>query len=341
MMLLNAFNKDLRKRMLDLIWRQWTALGVHGYGVSWEGSPVDPDSLLLFSCTAARQDARLFDAMVEWMEHNGRYLGVTRVRRMLSSGAFAGEQVFHAVVQTTADSESAAKWTRLASRSECEADEEPLFYLSGGKPLPVVGEPDSRFLKWGLVRDRYDSRGVAGIFDSRNPAAILLRLRALLGVNARCDILLYLMLNPSGTPRAMARACGYEATTVVKAMREMANSGLLDVRKDGRHTVYRIEAGDWCKLLIEKDVALSWISWSQLFGALERIMTMLNHAVRTEESELGQASILRRVFEAGSIEALEKAGLGWRFGDFRDLPGAALIPHTTSKLDQLLQELGV
>ena len=31
-MRLNAFNEDLHKRMLDLIWRQWTALGVHGYG---------------------------------------------------------------------------------------------------------------------------------------------------------------------------------------------------------------------------------------------------------------------------------------------------------------------
>lgn len=340
-MRLNAFNEDLHKRMLDLMWRQWTALGVDGYGASWEGSPVDPDSLLLFSCTAARQDARLFDAMVEWMEHNGRYIAVTRVRRMFGSGAFAGEQVFHAVVQTTADSESASKWKRLASRSESEAGEEPLFYFSGGKPLPVVGAPDSRFLKWGLVRDRYDSRGVAGMFNSRHPAAILLRLRALLGVNARCEILLYLMLNPCGTPRAMARACGYEPTTVVKAVREMADSGLLNVRKDGRHTVYRIEAADWCRLLIEKDVALSWISWSQFFGAIERIMTALDHAVRTEESGLAQASILRRVFEAGAIEALEKAGLEWRFGDFQALPGAALIPHTISKLDQLLQELGV
>ena len=340
-MLLNAFNEDLHRRMLDLIWRQWTALGVHGYGASWEGSPIDPDALLLFSCTAARQDARLFDAMIEWMEHNGRYIGVSRVRRMLGSGAFAGERVFHAVVQTTADSESAPKWKRLASRFEREAREEPLFCLSEGKPLPVVGEPDSRFLKWGLIRDRYDSRGVAGTFDSRNPAAILLRLRALLGVNARCEILLYLMLNPSGTPRAMARACGYEPTTVVKAMREMADSGLLDVRKDGRHTVYRIEAGDWCRLLIGKDVALSWIGWSQLFGALERIMTVLDHAARTEESELAQASIVRRVFEQGVVEALEKAGLEWRFGDFRALRGAALIPHTLAKLDQMLLELGV
>jgi hypothetical protein len=54
-----------------------------------------------------------------------------------------------------------------------------------------------------------------------------------------------------------------------------------------------------------------------------------------------QASILRRVFEQRVIEALEKAGLQWRFGDFRALPGAELIPHTIAKLDHLLQELGV
>ena len=77
------------------------------------------------------------------------------------------------------------------------------------------------------------------------------------------------------------------------------------------------------------------------YGALERIMTVLDHAVRTEDSELAQASILRRVFEQGVIEAQEKAGLQWRFGDFRALPGAELIPHTIAKLDHLLQELGV
>ena len=66
-MLLKAFSEDLHKRMLDLAWLQWNALGVHGYGASWAGSPVDPDALLLFSCTAARQGASLFDAMTEWM----------------------------------------------------------------------------------------------------------------------------------------------------------------------------------------------------------------------------------------------------------------------------------
>jgi DNA-binding transcriptional ArsR family regulator len=245
------------------------------------------------------------------------------------------------VVEASVDSGTASKWKRLAGRFKRGEETDYLFRLSDGRPLPVVGEPDPVFQRWGLIRDPYAPRGVAGKFDPRNPVAILLRLRALLGVNARCDILLYLMLNPSGTPRAMARACGYEPVTVVKALREMADSGLLNVRKEGRYTVYRVEAQDWRRLLVEKDVGLPWIDWPQLFGALERMAIVLDRVARSENTDLAQASALRRVLEEGVVDALEKTGLDWKFGELRAVPGGALLAHVFEKMDQLLRELGV
>ena len=314
---------------------------MQGYGSSWKGSPVDPDALVVFSCTAARRDARLFDAMIEWMQHNGRYIGVTRVRRMLQSGDFSGHRAFLAVVWSSADSESASKWKRLASRFDEDWVEESLFILPDGKPLPLVGKRDVNFIRWGLLRDRYEPRGVAGRFNPHNPAALLLRLRALLGVNARCDILLYLMLNLSGTPLAMARACGYEPATVFKALNEMADSGMLDVRQEGRHTVYRIEAKAWRSLLVKGKAALTWVNWRSILGAFERISVVMNQTVKSEDSELAQASALRRVLEDGAVDAMEKAGLNWRFGNLSEHPAVALLPHFMDRMDLLLKELGV
>lgn len=342
-MQLSEFNQQWRERILDLLWRQWTALGVQGNGTSWKGSPIDPDALVVFSCTAARRDARLFDAIVEWMQYNGRYLGVTRVRRMLQSGDFAGTRAFLAAVWASADSENTSKWKRLASRFDEDWVEERLFQLADGGPTPLVlgKKRDPDFLRWGLVRDRFEARGVAGRFDPRNPVALLLRLRALLGVNARCDILLYLMLHSSGTPRAMARACGYEPMTVVKALNEMGDSGMLDVRQEGRHTVYRIEAAAWHRLLVNGKADLAWIDWRGLFGGMERIGFVLDQVVRAEESERAQASAIRRVLEDGAVNALEKSGLDWQFGKLIEHPGAALLPHFIGRMDSLLQELSV
>jgi len=125
-MSLTDYRADFRDRVLDLLWRQWTSIGVAGHGERWRGSPIDPEALLLLTCTAGRYDARLFDAMVEWVGVNGQYLNVQRMKRIISTEAFAGEQVVRAVAATASDSVSAAKWatTKTVDR---QGEAVPLF----------------------------------------------------------------------------------------------------------------------------------------------------------------------------------------------------------------------
>ena len=52
--LLTNFRAEFLDRLLDVLWRQWTALGVSGRGQTWTGPTIDPDALLLLSCTIAR-----------------------------------------------------------------------------------------------------------------------------------------------------------------------------------------------------------------------------------------------------------------------------------------------
>ena len=111
--LLTEFKKEFQDRVLDILWRQWSAFGVAGHGEVWRGSLIDPEALLLITCTVGRYDARMFDAMVEWMGINGRYINVQRLKRMMSSEQFAGEQVVRAVAAMTRDSVSAAKWSSM------------------------------------------------------------------------------------------------------------------------------------------------------------------------------------------------------------------------------------
>ena len=59
--LLTDFRAEFRSRILDLLWVQWATLGVTGQGRPWEHSVLDPEALLLVSCTIARHEPRLFD----------------------------------------------------------------------------------------------------------------------------------------------------------------------------------------------------------------------------------------------------------------------------------------
>jgi hypothetical protein len=127
--LLTDFRTELLDRLLDVLWRQWTTLGVSGRGQTWLGPTIDPDALLLLSCTIARYDARLFDAMLEWLRINGRFVSVQRIKRVLRDENFSGERVLRAVAAATSTSVNEIKWARLI-RDKTSARERNRFSSS-------------------------------------------------------------------------------------------------------------------------------------------------------------------------------------------------------------------
>jgi hypothetical protein len=322
---LKDFRPRFRDRLLDLLWRQWTALGVTGQASPWRLTPVDPEALLLVSCTLARHDARLFDAILDWLNINGRYLNVQRVRRLSSDQSFKGEAVFAAMAAKTRTSAFAVKWSRSTHVPDKKANSgnEPLFFMPDGKPLPVLHAPDPVFLSHGLVRELYEKRGVAQPFGTRDSATLLLKLRALIGVSSRCEILTYLLLNGYGSPRAVARSCGFYPATVIKALAEMEESGFLVSRMEGRQRQYSLASDTWRTLLLG-EARPRWIAWPALFSALVQIWLFLGVPERDGQSPLAQASSLRRILITSVTGNLASCGLG--------LPALAIEPHTGEEL---------
>jgi hypothetical protein len=341
-MLLTDFRAELRDRLLAILWRQWTAIGVSGRDASWTGSVIDPDALLLASCTMTRSDPRLFDAVLEWLGINGRFINIQRIKRMLKEEIFAGDQVLRAVAAAASTSVDKAKWASLVdSGPEGRGDEDPLFYLSSGDPLPVVREPDPLFAEHGLLRDRYEERGVAEVFRAEPPSNLLLRLRALLGVNARCEIFEYLLLNGHGSPRSMARDCYYFPATISKALAEMSQSGFLISRSEGRHRFYSLVPDTWRELLFAGAPRPQWVVWARLLSALEQIWLFLDRGDVGEKSVLAQASSLRRLLKTSVISRLDRSGLPFMFGDDSAHPGEEIIPffidRTNAALDWVIK----
>ena len=68
-------------------------------------------------------------------------------------------------------------------------------------------------------------RGYSQAFDVQNPACLLIRLRALLGINARAEILCLLASAQEMHPSEAARMTGYYQKTIQTTLVEMAQSG--------------------------------------------------------------------------------------------------------------------
>ncbi len=337
---LTDFRTEFLDRLLDVVWSQWTALGVSGHGQKWWAPPIDPDALLLLSCTIARHDARLFDAVLEWLRINGRFVNIQRVKRMLKDETFAGEPVLRAVAAATSTSANEAKWARMTrGGAKSRAKKETLFFLKNGSALPVIHEPDPLFETYGFLRDRFEERGVAEPFRPEPLSNLLLRLRALLGVNARCEIFQFLLLNARGSPRAMAKDCYYFPATISKALAEMSQSGFVVSRTEGRHRYYKLRPEIWRDLFVGTDSKASWVVWASLFSALEQVWLFLDQPHLVSQSALAQASSLRRILKRSVLSQLDRSGVASMFGDDSAPSGEALIPffvaHMRSVLDCL------
>ncbi len=335
--LLAGFRDDFRDSVIDLLWRQWTTIGVTGHGEQWYGSLIDPEALLLLTCTAGRYDARLFDGMIEWMGYNGQYINVQRLKRMMETENFSGAQVLRAVADSTRDSVSAAKWATMAASSQA-GTQEPLFFLKNGKPMPIVNDHDPLFKTHGLRRDVYKARGVSQVFRPEPAANLLLRLRALLGVNARAEIMAYLLLNEHGSPGSLARDACYFPLTISKAMAEMRDSGFLQSRVNGRRRDHRLEPGIWRDLFLGSERP-HWIVWPHLFRAIEVLWTFLWDESLTGKEPLAQASCLRRILLKFVVDRTETSGIGFSFGDLTAYPGEHLIPFAVERVTALLNAL--
>ena len=200
-------------------------------------------------------------------------------------------------------------------------------------PLPVIHHRDSVFEKYNFVRDEFEERGVSQTFDPERAGNLLLRLRAFFGVNARCEIVLYMLLNHRGSPRSMARDCYYFPATISKALAEMEQSGLLFSRNEGRHRFYEFERPEiWKSLFFEKDATPSWIVWPRILSALEQVWLFLDKNSKTEKSAIEQASSLRRMLKDSIVTQLEKCGLPILFGNDSKYLGEDLIPHFINQM---------
>ena len=187
-----------------------------------------------------------------------------------------------------------------------------LFFLHNGRPMPPSKKQDPLFLQHGFQRNPLMPRGYSMPFPADAPAARLLKLRALFGVNARCEILDYLARNGTGHPREIARELYYSQKSVHDTMADLACSGVITCSKGARERIYRLSPGT-LPFLDRYASAPDWINWPMLLSAAERVWHLVEELSaedlepRVLESEIGlvMGPVFERLARARWMQALE------------------------------------
>lgn len=264
----SAFRNTVQERLLAMVWRQWSAIGLPGYNDTKETRVIDPEALLLLTMTVGRQDMRLFDEVLHWLRVNGALLNVQRLQNLADRSGDVAKAALAAVADLlTADSSMAPKWRGLASRWSLQ-EELPLFLLRDGRPLPRPETADDVFQRHGLLRAPVAYVDGDRPFPTRGAASLLLRLRALLGVSLRCEILCVLGSVDEVHPSRLAKSLAMAPRSIQKALAEMVQSGIVQVRVEARRKYYSL-APRILDPLLRPEGPTQWRNSAPLFRACE------------------------------------------------------------------------
>ncbi len=234
---LENFRHSLRESFLELLWRQWRPLGVASHGPE-SARPIDLEALALATAMAAGQDSRLWDSALQWLSRNREWLNWARLKRMAVPFTRPDEWLKQPLIPDD-------RWRQVVAMLD------PMV----GKRLPAENVRKADRV---LTPPRL-----------RKPSLLQLLLRGIFGVNARAELILFLLASGKGNSNQIARESHYDQKNIYVILERWAQAGFVDKEKRGRQNVYSLKQG--FAFLLPAETGLKFWSWEPLFLTFGRL----------------------------------------------------------------------
>lgn len=329
-MSISATSARLDAGLVSFAWREWSQLGVFATEDARSPWAQDVESLLVFTLEVARSDPRLFDAILDWLLVNEHYVSVRRWRTLADDPL--DRQLTDATIAWLARHRPRARFSTAGERGRrARTDLVPVHPAETGFPIT---RRDEAFAVHGLLRADTPPTGHSRPPDLRLPIALSLRLRQLLGVGARAEIVRVLLTSPAPrvTAAALARSAAFAKRNVQEALHGLVDAGVVDVLTVGGEQRYGIDRPRWTALLGIENSPPAYVDWVQLLRGLRRLVRWLrDHPAETTGDAYLLSSDLRLVlgdlrgdFEYAGIAVARRGTADHAVDDLEDLVRAAL-----------------
>ncbi|MEX2645343.1 MAG: hypothetical protein WD249_03680 [Gaiellaceae bacterium] len=290
----------ISRALLEFARDQWAQLGVFMETARRDQWAQDPEALLLFTLEVGREDARLFDEVLDWLRQNGDLVSARRLAHLSQ-----GDPVRPLL-------EAAVEWAgrhgarlRLGSAGAPTQAEPVSVFRRPGLP----GRADETFLRHGFVKPVTVPSQKSSEPDLSLPINFAFRLRRHFGVNARAEIVRFLLTSAvdSATTLAVSEAAASTKRNVSGALTELVAAGDIERYWVGNEARYRIDAERWAAFLA-LDVIPTYRDWPHLLRGLAEIRRWLARPDLEELSDYLRASEARRLMDVVG-PMLQRAGV--------------------------------
>lgn len=291
-----TFSAEVAAGLRELAWDQWSQLGVSGaHPGQQEQRATDPEALLLFTLEIGRRDPRLFDEVVDWLALNEPLMSVHRLRNLCA------DETDRALADAALDWVAGVRRRKPPSTAASRPAPSELQPLFTGLPEPR-GDLDPAFARHGLSRPPLKPSGKSRPPRLTVPISFAFRLRRLLGVGVRAEVVRTLLTirAPRLSGGIISASSGFAQRNVREGLAQLHEAGVTDVVRVADERYFSIEFQDWATLLrlgSASNLPLHY-DWIPMYRALTQTTRWLQQPGLDELSPFLRASQARTHVEA-------------------------------------------
>lgn len=298
MMKAETLRDEVLSALQQLAWDQWSQLGISAAAPERREERVaDPEALVLFTLEVGRGDPRLFDEVLDWLALNQPLISVHRLRNLCAT------PTDRALVDAALDWTATARRRGSPDYGDPAAKPDPLF-----RSLVAPTENlDPAFATHGLARTRLRPSGRSQVPRFQDPISFAFRLRRLLGVGVRAEVIRTLLTirAPRLSGRVLTASAGFAQRNVREGLTQLHEAGVVEVANVSDDRYYSVHHQEWAALLgfpSAPKLPLHY-DWIPAYRALTQIARWL------QQPGLDELSPYLRASQARTLVAVIEADL--------------------------------
>ena len=265
------YKKQVFEAIQDLLWKQWTALGVPGHIATSKSSTVlDPEALLVFSAAFARYDQRLYDLILDWLQVHSSQINIQRLKALYAKSEWK-DSASLGYISAVAAKTNPTRWKKSAVDFLPDNATSPvaLFLDENGEPERYIPRQDEQALKYGFRRNvRIDTQEVSASLP-KTTSTLLLRMRGFLGISARAETLLVLLTSPQCKVQDIVDRSGFTWKSIQDVLCELTSGGFVSsVNGVSRGKLYYLPEPDNIRKLFGVRQGSIFPNWLCIYDAI-------------------------------------------------------------------------
>jgi hypothetical protein len=283
---LREFKEKFYYTLLDIHWKHWTALGVASHVKPERKWIIDLEPLIISTLIIGLQDRRLLSSSIEWLIKNGEWINLSRLKRIVKVflERFPGlkEPPFSTeILELFVDTYNKTAPNKITSGK----------FDSYGSEKDIINEYKNFF-------DAFKVRNVTTEPKLNHSSLMQLLLRSILGVDARTEILIYLLVKENGNSNSIAKEIFYNQKNVYTILERWSRAQMVIKIFEQKIPRYSINRKKELLHAIGLKEIPKYLNWTKTFLFSDRLAKALSISPWCDDEYL-MSSLFRDLFIEG------------------------------------------